>query len=323
MNIISKQIECAQRTRRKGYWLGKISFLASVLVSAVLLVVGIGIYHAGLQRVEGVAHSWVEFMPLIAMGYGTLLLLAIAIVEVNMYRSRADSSDSRAAMLSEIVKCLTGKLEADRKSLSAQLHDDIGGGLTAVKLDVESLQRNQSMNEEDWNRCYARFDNLMQRVRGISRALYPSMIGVLGLSGVLREMVDQLKTGEVDIRLDISPDLRLPDEPLSVCILRTVQEAVVNAMRHSQAHQISICIMCDDDKIYGHVDDDGVGWQKSGEGMGLTLMRERIAGMNGTLDFVPSPNGGARVRFNVPMKTGSLVECLQGLKLSGVEREVV
>lgn len=321
MEFIQKQIVRIERVRSGGRWIGRISFLLSVLVSVALLVVGFGIYHSGLKRVDGVTHSWLEFMPLIAMGYGTLLLLAIAIVEVGMYRNRADVSASRAAMLGDIVKCLSVKLEEDRKSLSIQLHDDIGGGLTAVKLEVESLQRSQSTNPKDWDQCYARFDHVLQRVRGISRTLYPSMIGVMGLPDVLREMVDQLKTGEVDIRLDIGTDLCVLKEPMSVCILRIVQEAVVNAVRHSQAHKISICVMCDGDQVYGHVDDDGMGWQQSLEGMGITLMRERVAGMNGVLEFIPSPNGGARVRFKLPLQTESAVDSIN--RLSGLERDAI
>lgn len=302
MEVFQKQITHIQNMRSGGHSIGRISFLISVLVSAVLLVVGFGIYHSGLKRIEGGLHGWFSYLPLIAMGYGTLLLLAIALVEVSLYRKRADVSASRATMLADVMRRFSLELETDRKSLSSQLHDDIGGGLTAVKLEVESLQRTQTTNPKDWARCYARFDQLLQRVRGISRVLYPSMIGVLSLSDVLREMVDQLQTGELDIRLDVGPDIPLLDEALSVCILRVVQEAVVNAVRHSQANRISICVLNKSDEVYGHVDDDGVGHQQILEGMGITIMRERVKGMNGTLALIPSPNGGVRVRFTFPLK---------------------
>ncbi len=279
--------------------LGRAGYFASVVLAGVLLVAGLVVYsHARLRGDAVLPGSWTDYLPMIAMAYGSLLLLAVAVVEVRVRHVRVGVLDRLTAHMTECQ-------EQERNELSARLHDDVGAQLTALKIELEGLGRRSGTDAADWARVDGLLDRILDEVRGLSSLLYPRMIGRVGLKYALQEMADRLCAGTLNVELDVADDVRLLDADRSLCILRVVQEAIINVRRHAKARRIKISLACESGMLKGTVDDDGRGWHHDREGMGLTLMHERVRKAGGTLTSEMSSIGGARIRFDMPID-GSL-----------------
>jgi signal transduction histidine kinase len=303
MTTLRQILRCDTYSRR--HVLGRVGYFVSVALAGVFLLVGLCVYRYTQVHPERLMHGgWQDVLPTVAMAYGTLLLLAVAIIEIRVRHVRADSLVLRARTLDDLVAHLTECQEAERESLSVKLHDDLGGTLTALKLEIEAIERKDGNNAEDWRRVNRLTEDLFERVRGLSALLYPRMIGKVGLNGALEELASRFRSDRLDIVLSVSsapsaPSAPTPDQGL--CVLRVVQEAIVNASRHAEARRVWVSLEYENGRLIGAVDDDGMGWHGDGAGMGLTLMRERVRKLGGRLTLEDSARGGARVRFSIPV----------------------
>lgn len=281
---------------------GWTSVLFSVLVAASLLLAGLFVYRLEVDALLNSRMDLHEALPLVALGYSTLVVLAVAVVEISLYRRRVRQANLQADALRDLVRKLLSRVEDEQRRLGSMLHDDIGGGLTALKLEIEQIRRARAPAEADWARGFAALDRLLQRARGIAHLLYPSMIGGVRLSVALAELADRLSSDAMRIAVDAGVDIDSVGPEQGTRILRVIQEAVVNAIRHAKANALHIVVKADGAVVRGHVDDDGVGWGDWSEGLGLALMRESVASAGGEVEFSRSPQGGARVGFVFPVR---------------------
>ncbi len=288
--------------RSRGHVARRVGYFSSVAVALALLIAGLFVYGRAQKDDDvQVRGDWKNVLPMVAMAYGSLLLLAVAIIEIRVRHVRVGSLSLRAQTLDELVSHLTQCQENEREELGIRLHDDVGALLTALKLETEALERRTDTTPADWRHINQLLDDLLVEVRGMSALLYPRMIGKVGLKGALRELAERLGGGNLEVNLNVSDGLDVLQGELSLCVLRIVQEAIVNAGRHARASHLWVTLAKAEGCVAGTIDDDGVGWPDEAGGMGLTLMQERTRKMNGSLAFETSPQGGARVRFSIPI----------------------
>jgi signal transduction histidine kinase len=284
--------------------MGRVGYFSSVLIASVLLIAGLLVYNqARLSDEVLVRGGWRDVFPMVAMAYGSLLLLAVAVIEIRVRHVRADSLVLRTLTLDELVSHLTQEQEREREQISIRLHDDLGGTLTALKLEIEMLSRNRLAAQAGWAQVNQLLDSLFAEVRGLSSLLYPRLIGTIGLQSALEELTVRLSSRKQVIHTELSGPLNALDETLSLCVLRVIQEAIVNARRHAEANLVQVSLHCDKRQVHGAVDDNGKGLNQALEGMGMTLMRERVRKLGGQLDIEKSAKGGVCVRFQIPCAT--------------------
>lgn len=294
------QVLSAETTRGPG-GVRRIGYFSSLLIAGVLLIAGLAIYGQARRRDQiRMVASWSDLVPVVAMAYGSLVLLAIAVIEIHVRHAQAGSLVLRTHTLDDLVTHLTREQEREREQLSIRLHDDLGGLLTALKLEIEVLGSGTCADAEQVQRVNRLFDRLFDEVRGMSALLYPRLIGSIGLRRALDEMVKRLGGGEVNVELATEGSFDGLDEEASLCVLRVVQEGLVNARRHAGAQRISIRVTNGPEGISGVVEDDGCGWDGIEEGMGLMLMRERVRRLGGRLEICASQAGGVCICFSIP-----------------------
>ncbi len=269
-------------------------------VASALLVAGVVIYGQARMRQEVVFdQAWWGYLPLVAMAYGSLLLLAVAIVEMRYRHARTGFMTLRAKTLDDLVNYLTEEQERERASISVRLHDDVGALLTALKLEWEAQPGG---NDDTRQRVGNLFDRLYSEVRALSAVLYPRLIGTMGLRGALDELVNRFENTRPRMHLVAPVDFSGLGPDKSLCALRIIQDGMVNAGRHAGAGQVWVNLERVDNTLQGTVDDDGKGWggTREEEGMGITLMRERVRKLGGQFERQSSPLGGARLFFRLP-----------------------
>lgn len=291
----------------RGYFFRRVGYFTSVMLACALLVAGLLVYgHGRLRGDFQERNHWQQALPMVAMAYGSLLLLAVAIVEIRVKHVRAGALVVRNQTLDDVVEYLASCQEQERAQLSGRLHDDVGGLLAALKLELESDEWGECLSKESRHRARRLLDQLFAEIRGMAALLYPRMIGLVGVKGALAELASRLNSKQIHLAMDVDPQVDQLDATAGLCVLRVVQEAIVNAGRHGRASRIQVKLAVAAGQLHGVVDDDGRGKQDTTEGMGLTLMRERLRRLGGELDLDASPHGGVRLRFVLPMTADSM-----------------
>ena len=202
--------------------------------------------------------------------------------------------------------------EQERRQLARDLHDEIGQALTAVKMNLQTLQRGggAAASASPLEDSLAIIDGIMQHVRDLSLDLRPSLLDDLGLVSAVRWYVSRQAerarwTADVAAEESLS---RLPPD-LAIACYRVVQEAVTNAMRHARATHISVSLRRQDTDLEIRIRDNGVGFDVAGvhtrvaqgQSLGLLGMEERVRLLEGRLVIDSQPGGGTEVRVRIPL----------------------
>jgi len=188
--------------------------------------------------------------------------------------------------------------QGERLRIARDLHDLIGHHLTALALHLEvagHVADGRARLPVERSRAIARL--LLADVRGVVGDLRAHEIDVVTL---LREMVADLPRPLVHV--DVPEALEVVDDERAQTVLRLVQEALTNALRHGQAERVWISLRHDGDALTVEVRDDGRGARHIVDGNGLRGMRERLAAVAGHLDLVTAPGQGFTVRARVPLR---------------------
>jgi two-component system sensor histidine kinase UhpB len=209
--------------------------------------------------------------------------------------------------------------EEERADIARDLHDDIGPHLFAVNMDAEMILQLGEIGRHDAIPDQVRsiqgaVRHMQRQVRELLGRLRPTRMTELGLNAAISDLVRFWTTRRPDISFDVrlANEARLADATKDIAY-RVVQEAANNAVRHANPKLIRIVIGIDDS---GHVcvgvTDDGAGdGDKTGGGLGLVGMRERVGSVGGSLAFGPLPGGRgwttqARLPLAAPRMTGTL-----------------
>jgi PAS domain S-box-containing protein len=204
--------------------------------------------------------------------------------------------------------------EEERRRLAVELHDELGQVLTAVKINLASLQRlpaaaSASTHLQD---TIASVDQAMEKVRDLALDLRPSVLDDLGLPAALRWYADRFaRAAHVEAHLSIDAVPHLEADLETVCF-RMAQEALTNVARHAGARHVWIDLHLLPIGLELSIRDDGRGFDTAaardhavgGASMGLLGMQERVALVGGQFELRSAPGGGTelRARFAVGEK---------------------
>lgn len=214
------------------------------------------------------------------------------------------------------LEALTRRLlevqESERRLIARELHDEVGGVLTAVKLNLQALRRTHktAQSETILTDGLALVDGAIQTVRSLSLDLRPAMLDDLGLIPTLKWYCErQAQRAGVTVALAFDAiDLKAAPQLESACF-RIVQEALTNALRHAGAQHIQVALQRNDGHLAIEISDDGSGFDPeaakkrvlAGESSGLLGMTERVELLGGHFVIASAPGAGTRVRAEFTM----------------------
>jgi len=230
----------------------------------------------------------------------------------------ADITDLKRAeeSLADMTRKLIRAQEQERARIGRELHDDINQRLAMLSVELERLQDNPS----EWQARVQEFRNRMAEisndVQALAHDLHSSRLEYLGvLAGIkswCKEFAQRYKM-VIDFRSDISS---LVPAEVGLSLLRVVQEACHNAMKHSGARRIEVQLREESNEIHLVVTDAGKGFDleesETDKGLGLTSMRERIRLMNGTIAINSKPTAGTTIDVRVPLVTSLMPQRAAG-----------
>lgn len=210
------------------------------------------------------------------------------------------------------VKQLSGRLveaqESERRSISRELHDEVGQSLTGVLVEMANLSTLIRTGDKEAVAAKAaeikrEVEASIRVVRNMALLLRPSMLDDLGLVPALQWQAREVSKRSgiwVKVAAEEIPE-DLPEEH-KTCIYRIVQEALHNCVQHASAHNVKVSVQQGGRRLIMHIEDDGKGFDSQQEkGMGLVGMQERVRHLGGTFAVDSGPGKGTAIHVELPL----------------------
>jgi two-component system sensor histidine kinase UhpB len=240
----------------------------------------------------------------------------------NRMAERLEQSLSQNRLLTreqEMASVIRSHLEAERKSIARELHDELGQCLTAIRsIAVSIANRTRDSAPEIHGSAHTIASVAGESYDGVHRIIHrlrPPALENAGLGDALRELVENWKARhpEVEVSLELGEGLDHAGESVVLAAFRVVQECLTNVARHSGATRVEIRAAraagggeAGAPRLELEVRDNGAGMKPPAEAAGgarygLVGMRERVEGLKGTLELASEPGQGLRVRAVLPL----------------------
>ena len=263
-----------------------------------------------LERLRSDTMQTILITVLLGIAASFVAILCASDLEKANRAAHARTAEARSKLESLSRQLVTAQ-ETERKSLSRELHDEIGQSLTALKLELarcEKLVRQDSGPMLDRLKVTRELaDQTLRATRGISLGLRPPMLDDLGLAAALNWYTsDYSRRTGVSVDLQVEGDIAGLPESHRTCIYRMVQEALTNCAKHAGARNVEIRLDNTGEVLSLMLRDDGKGFdpeRKVGAGLGLLSMRERSAELGGDFEVVSTPGSGCTIWARIPCPT--------------------
>ncbi|NIC41941.1 response regulator [Aquabacterium sp. A08] len=224
-------------------------------------------------------------------------------------RAQADAAraltESRQRLV-ELTEHLQASIDRERADIAREIHDDIGGSLAAVKLDLAWLARRSTDAEAQTHvqAALAMAEHALGASQRIMRNLRPAVLDQ-GLMPALQWLTRTFaeRTG---LAVGLHGRLRAPLDPkVDMVAYRTVQEALTNVLKHAQARAVRVEVSDLEDFLTLEISDDGRGAGPAElaklQSFGLLGLKERAQTVGGWLDVATAPGQGMTLILSVPL----------------------
>ena len=214
-----------------------------------------------------------------------------------------DAANSSLRQLSSRILHLQ---DEERRRIAGHLHDTTGGWLTALAMNLSVVSGEAAKLTPRTKNLLADsleiLRDMSNDLRTVSHLLHPPLLDEMGLRSALRWFVEEFsKRSNIQVELELAPNLGRLTRECETAIFRIVQEALTNVHRHSGSPRASICITREHGELALEVRDWGKGLppRQHGEpqrsGVGLQGMQERVRQLGGHFEIRTNPDGGTSV----------------------------
>ena len=240
---------------------------------------------------------------------------AIEVAQARRAREQAAAELARSEQrLAALAEHLQTSIEQERAAIAREIHDDIGGALTAVKFDLAWIARHAGGNGLAAHAASA-LDMLQHAMDASQRIMVNLRPPVLdqGLVAAVRWLADSFerRTGTA-AQLHARSDLLELAPELQLVAYRTAQEALTNVHKHAQARRVRIELSDRAGVLTLEVQDDGRGiapeMLKKPHSFGLKGLAERARRAGGWLDVSSAPGQGTTIIVSLPLPSQAMQE---------------
>lgn len=197
--------------------------------------------------------------------------------------------------------------EEERRTMSRELHDEMGQSLTAIKaMAVTSKQANVDVPRVA-DSIIEICNHLAKVVRSMMRTLHPLSLAELGLGATLADLINEWQRRNPALVIAFHYDQKLEDLDYKVAIhvYRIVQECLTNVVRHAQATEVTVSVDLMSNKqlpprVVLDVSDNGIGGEMNAQGFGVMGMRERVENLGGKFSFKSAVRQGVHINAWMP-----------------------
>lgn len=220
--------------------------------------------------------------------------------------------EERAGQLRNLAVELTESEERERQRLAGILHDDLQQILVGIRLKAERipLSDDESPGKQQAGELMDLVDRAVEVSRNLSHDLSAPVLGQEGLAAALRGLRDRMATLHgLRVDLEVEADVEPPDKGVRTFLFRSVQELLLNVVKHAGTDRAQVTLRCVDDQCEVEVREEGRGFDPTESGLdsaseggsGLARIRERAKVMGGSMEVEAAPDEGSTIRLRVPL----------------------
>jgi signal transduction histidine kinase len=248
-----------------------------------------------------------------------LLVLAIGIILfVFMYQRRMLQHQEHLRQLQEarqrqLLEAALEAQETERRRVARDLHDEVGGMLALVRLNIGQVSYKSAGNQaavETADRSKQLLDEAINSVRRISHDLLPVVLDKMGLVYAVKGVAHAIppETG-LEVSFTHNLDKERLDTRKELLLFRILQELVSNTLKYAEASRITIELHKADGKLKLSYTDNGKGFDygathqisNGAAGLGLKNLQSRVDLLNGSVYYFSKAGAGIKVDIVVPV----------------------
>jgi signal transduction histidine kinase len=299
----------------------RVSWASLKLLPARIWIVLLGVLLVTLAAAVavGVMGSPVALLIITVVAVALLALVArLLVAEALRQEQRRVAAEREAKDLERLIEVRTRELsdlsthlqaftEKEKSELARNLHDELGGLLTAAKMDLSWMQSRlkDAAYEQRLVQLGTVLDEAMDLKRRVVEDLRPSLLEHFGLPTALRAYLESAcsKAG-LECELEVSDTADALPKEVAIALFRVVQEGMTNIVRHASARHVRLAIHANNERYLLMLSDDGCGMDLNSTRFrwshGLAGMRHRVRAIGGTFDIESSPAQGTTLRAEIP-----------------------
>lgn len=225
------------------------------------------------------------------------------ITNITQSRNEKHEIEESHRRLAELSSHLSLIKEQERIRIAREVHDDLGGNLTAIKIGLASLasklDKNQPILLEKAHQLEQLVDNTFEAAHRITRDLRPDVLE-LGIVAAL-----EWQANEYEKQMGVSCEFVTNNENIelstdeAIALFRICQEATSNIAKYAKASHVQIQLVSDADHVTMRIMDDGIGISPADKlkrnAFGLRGMAERVSAIGGKFSIKPGKLGGTEI----------------------------
>ncbi len=244
--------------------------------------------------------------PVIENGKTTMIIGNI--VDITQRKLAEIEIENSKELLSDLNKRLESARENERAVISRDIHDQLGQSLTALKIDLVSLQakmKTESQEADTMGGMIRMVNSISRDVQRISSDLRPLMLDDLGLASTLEWYCEEF-AGRTGLKVELDIEATQSDcINRDLALYRVAQESLTNIIRHANAGMVKVSLHKINDNLVLTIQDDGIGISPdkigSNKSLGLLGMSERVKQYDGKIEIQTKEKSGTIIRAIIPI----------------------
>ena len=282
----------------------KIPFSAFIIASSIILMTTFFFF---MNFLAGYIND--NFFTRNLMNIGFTLEIAILAFVLTLrfrdYKERSEALLRRVNLQQEqIFKNLTDYQEKDMLRISSLLHDSVGAGLSALRLNLESVQIDEKERILKIDNSVKQITELANQVRRISHGLSPILLQKNGLVATLKSTIDNINSSNrLHIQFESIGTLQNISYRYEMLVYNVVQELIQNIIKHARATEAIVQLILENELVSVYVEDNGKGFDETltNDGLGFLQIKQLVKFVNGTLHIKAAVNSGTQVSIEFPV----------------------
>ncbi len=264
-----------------------------------------------IRRADGAERALYSRGEVLAGPDGQAAVISAIAQDLTERKAIENELRSSRERLRELSSHLQAAREAERERMSREIHDELGGSLTGLKMDVARLAKNAEALSPEELRARAAgmaslIDSTVQMVRRIASDLRPGILDDFGLAAAIEWQLQEFsKRAGLEFEYHSNTDELNLDPASSIALFRLFQETLTNVARHAQATRVAARLEAGASELVLEVRDNGRGISAgeigNSKSLGLLGMRERVQQLQGQLSITGAPGAGTTVLIRVPL----------------------
>lgn len=227
----------------------------------------------------------------------TVLLAMFIFALLRQYRFRLKEYEWQLAREVELI-------DAERKRIHIDLHDEIGAGLASIGILMQQEPTKDSIIHEKISK---QVQDMRIKIKEIAYNFIPPTLESLGLKATIIELLEEINAGH---QIKTKSELHFEDSKFlaqkSVHIYRIIKEILTNALKHSSCSSIYCTLKCQEKYLTLLIGDNGIGIRASDnkwmtKGAGVSHIQSRVKLLHASINILSSPGKGINYEIQIPL----------------------